>query len=122
MANEERPLGRLESLERHRMSALPVSQAGAVESSCSPTSVKSGRGRWKIGAGLLGVASLAQAALWTMWWEDPTHFKMSILFVWPAALFSLLIWWTFFSGWSATVRFRSAGVGLRQVSCRPKKR
>ena len=50
-----------------------------------------------------------------MWWEDPTHFKMSILFVWPAALFSLLIWWTFFSGWSAKVRFRSVGAGLAIV-------
>ena len=60
-------------------------------------------------------ACLAQALLWAKWWEDPTHFKMSILFVWPAALFSLLIWWTFFSGWSAEVRFRSVGVGFAVV-------
>jgi outer membrane protein assembly factor BamB len=37
---------------------------------------------------------------------------MSVLFVWPAALFSLLIWWTFFSGWSAKVRFGLVGLGI----------
>jgi len=37
---------------------------------------------------------------------------MSILFVWPAAIFSLLIWWTFFSGWSAAVRFGSVIAGI----------
>lgn len=47
-----------------------------------------------------------------MWWEDPTHFKMSLLFVWPAAIFSLLIWWTFFSGWSWTVRLGALGLGF----------
>ncbi len=75
-----------------------------------------GRGRWKIAVGVLAGACLAQALLWAKWWEDPTHFKMSILFVWPAALFSLLIWWTFFSGWSTKVRFRSVGVGLAAVA------
>ena len=70
------------------------------------------RGRWKTGAALFAVACVVQAILWAKWWEDPTHFKMSILFVWPAALFSLLIWWTFFSGWSAEVRYRSVGAGF----------
>ncbi len=37
---------------------------------------------------------------------------MSILFVWPAALFALLIWWTFFSGWSSKVRYRSVALGF----------
>ncbi|MBM4074314.1 MAG: hypothetical protein FJ267_01560 [Planctomycetes bacterium] len=67
------------------------------------------RGRWKIGLGLFVIACIAQAIMWAMWWEDPTHFKMSVLFVWPAALFSLLIWWTFFSGWSSTIRFGLVG-------------
>lgn len=80
-----------------------------------PAVAGSKRGRWKIAVGVLAGACLAQALLWAKWWEDPTHFKMSILFVWPAALFSLLIWWTFFSGWSAKVRFRSVGVGLAVV-------
>ena len=65
-----------------------------------------------IGVGLLCVACLAQGALWARTWEDPTNFKMSILYVWPAALFSLLIWWAFFSGWSADVRFGSVAAGL----------
>jgi outer membrane protein assembly factor BamB len=77
-----------------------------------PASTKSKRGRWKIGAAIFLIASVAQSILWTMWWEDPTHFKMSILFVWPAAIFSLLIWWTFFSGWSAKVRYGLIGLGV----------
>lgn len=70
------------------------------------------QGRWKIGLGLFLIACVAQAILWTLWWENPTHFKMSILFVWPAAVFSLLIWWTFFSGWSAKVRYGSVAAGF----------
>ena len=74
-----------------------------------------GRGRWKIGAALFALACLAQGMLWAMWWEDPTHFKMSVLFVWPAAVFSLLVWWTFFSGWSWRVRLGALGVGCAAV-------
>lgn len=73
------------------------------------------RGQWKIGALLLTVAIVAQASLWTYWWEDPTHFKMSILFVWPAAIFFLAIWWTFFSGWSEVIRFGSMGFAATGV-------
>lgn len=53
--------------------------------------------------------------------DDPTHSKMSVLFVWPAALFSLAIWWTFFSGWSWRVRavpwaaIFAAGIAFIQV-------
>jgi len=94
------------------MSASPAPQDGIAESKPVPAPISKGRGRWKIGAALFTVACVAQALLWAKWWEDPTHFKMSILFVWPAALFSLLIWWTFFSGWSAKVRFRSVGAGF----------
>ena len=61
-------------------------------------------GRWIWAAGILFVACLAQSALWAMWWEDPTHFKMSVLFVWPATLFALTIWWVFLSGWTWRVR------------------
>jgi outer membrane protein assembly factor BamB len=78
-------------------------------------STRSTRGRWKIGAALFSVACIAQAILWTLWWEDSTHFKMSVLFVWPAALFSLLIWWTFFSGWSSKVRYRSVAAGFALI-------
>lgn len=69
-------------------------------------------GRWKLGLAIFVIAWVAQACLWTLWWDNPTHFKMSFLFVWPAALFMLLIWWTFFSGWSSEVRYRSVGLGL----------
>lgn len=62
------------------------------------------------GAAIFLIACIAQSILWTIFWEDPTHFKMSVLFVWPAALFFLLIWWLFFSGWSVAIRFGSVGV------------
>jgi len=65
------------------------------------------RGRWMWGLGILMIACVAQAVLWTLWWDDPTHFNMSILFVWPAALFALTIWWIFFSGWSWVIRLGS---------------
>lgn len=68
------------------------------------------RGRWKWAALILAIACSSQAALWARWWEDPTYFKMSVLFVWPAAIFSLSVWWLFFSGWSWRVRL--GGVGL----------
>ncbi len=50
-----------------------------------------------IGAGILLIAITAQAALWTHYAGDRTLSKMSILYVWPAALFALALWWTFFS-------------------------
>ena len=62
------------------------------------------RGQWKWGLTFLAIACTSQAALWARWWEDPTYFKMSVLFVWPAAIFILSIWWIFFSGWSWRVR------------------
>lgn len=93
------------------MSVPPVSPESSVQSADSPKT-KPRRGRWKIGAAILAIALIAQGCLWTLWWEDPTHFKMSILFVWPAAIFSLLIWWTFFSGWSAKIRYGLVGLGI----------
>jgi outer membrane protein assembly factor BamB len=67
------------------------------------------QGRWVWGAAILAIACIAQSALWAKWWEDPTYFAMSVLFVWPAALFSLGIWWTFFSGWSWRIRLGLVG-------------
>lgn len=67
------------------------------------------KGRWKWAAAILAIAIVAQSILWIRWLEDPTFFKMSVLFVWPAALFALLIWWTFFSGWSWRVRLGTIG-------------
>lgn len=74
-----------------------------------------GQGRWKIGAGLLAVAVAAQIALWAYFADDRTYSKMSVLFVWPAALFALAIWWTFFSGHSWKTRlivWGAIGVGF----------
>ena len=77
----------------------------------APSPSRSLQGRWLWGAGILTIGLFAQSALWALWWEDPTYFKMSVLFVWPAALFALAIWWTFFSGWSQEVRYGSvAGI------------
>ena len=78
----------------------------------SQTTVRDLRGRWIWAAGILLIACTAQGALWYRWWEDPTYFKMSVLFVWPAALFALTIWWTFFSGWSWLIRMGVIGLVL----------
>lgn len=83
--------------------------AVSADTPSNPTTQHSLRGRWKWAAGILSIAIIAQSALWAKWWEDPTYFKMSVLFVWPAALFALLIWWTFFSGWSWRVRLGAIG-------------
>ncbi len=81
-----------------------------TESSVPVTATKTNlRGRWIWAAGILAIACIAQSALWAKWWEDPTYFAMSVLFVWPAALFALAIWWTFFSGWSWTIRLGLVG-------------
>eukprot|EP00456_Euglypha_rotunda_P019996 TRINITY_DN175_c1_g1_i9.p1 TRINITY_DN175_c1_g1~~TRINITY_DN175_c1_g1_i9.p1 ORF type:complete len:556 (-),score=141.26 TRINITY_DN175_c1_g1_i9:78-1745(-) len=101
--------------ERRGMSgSTPSTTDQATTSPPAPT--KSKRGRWKIGAAIFLIACVAQSLLWMKWWEDPTHFKMSILFVWPAAIFSLLIWWTFFSGWSAKVRYGLIAFGIVGLS------
>lgn len=88
--------------------SAPQSENSNVSSSTQAAG-KSFRGRWKWGLAVFVIAWIAQGILWTMWWDDPTHFKMSILFVWPAALFLLTIWWAFFSGWSSYVRFGLLG-------------
>ena len=93
--NEHQPRIRSVSLPQSANSNVPANR----ESSRSAP-----KGRWIWAACILLVACIAQSALWTMWWEDPTHFKMSVLFVWPAAIFALTIWWVFFSGWSMLVR------------------
>ncbi|MFO0918256.1 MAG: PQQ-binding-like beta-propeller repeat protein [Planctomycetaceae bacterium] len=62
-----------------------------------PVTRSVGRGRWIIGVGILTIAVLAQAALWTHYAGDRTLSKMSTLYVWPAAIFALALWWTFFS-------------------------
>lgn len=66
--------------------------------------------RWSIGAGILLIGVMAQVILWQVYAEDPTFTAMSVLWVWPATLFVFAIWWTFFSGWQAVVRFGAWGL------------
>lgn len=70
----------------------------------APAITVPGRGRWKIGAAILAIAVIAQASLLAYFQDDRTFSKMSVLFVWPAALFCLAIWWTFFSAQSWPLR------------------
>ncbi len=60
--------------------------------------------RWPIGAGILLVGVVTQSVFWWRYTEDPTFSAMSVLWVWPATLFLFAIWWSFFSGWSVSVR------------------
>lgn len=76
----------------------------------APAISEPGRGRWKIGAAILVIAAIAQAALLAYFQDDRTFSKMSVLFVWPAALFFLAIWWTFFSAQSWPLRLGVWGV------------
>jgi outer membrane protein assembly factor BamB len=90
--------------------------SAAVDRISDLTPPRPGQGRWKIGAGILFVAILAQLTFWTVYSDDRTNSKMSILFVWPAALFALAVWWTFFSGQSWRTRLAAWGVfGLALV-------
>lgn len=66
------------------------------------------------GVGILSIAVIAHGILLAVFREDSTYSTMSFLFVWPAAIFSLLIWWTFFSGWSWTTRL--VGLGLLAIA------
>src|SRR5581483_4497575 len=47
--------------------------------------------------------------------DDSTFSKMSVLWVWPAALFALFLWWTFFSGFRW--RTRLSVLGALAASC-----
>ncbi len=88
-----------------------MSDAEASADHRSPT-LSSGRGRWKIGVGILLLAILAQGGFLARFYDDRTFSKMSILFVWPAALFALAVWWTWFSAQSWRTRLSVwAGIG-----------
>jgi outer membrane protein assembly factor BamB len=73
------------------------------------------RSTWPIAIMILGVACIAQGAFWIRYRDDATYSKMSVLFVWPAAIFALLVWWTFFSRLSW--RTRLSGLGLLLLAC-----
>lgn len=61
--------------------------------------------RWSAAAVILGLAIAAQVVFLIRFADDPTFSKMSVLWVWPAALFALTLWWIFGSGLTWTTRF-----------------
>jgi len=74
------------------------------------------RTTWPIAAIILGIACIAQAMLWYRFREDSTYSKMSVLFVWPAALFALLLWWVFLSGYLWRTRLMVVGLLVLTVA------
>ncbi len=66
--------------------------------------------RWPYGASILLIGVALQFLFWWMYTDDPTFSAMSVLWVWPATLFTFAIWWTFFSGWSMGVRAGAWGL------------
>ena len=62
----------------------------SVSASSNPTGV-----RWPIPVFILFLAVALQAFFWWIFAEDPTFANFSVLWVWPATLFLLGIWWTF---------------------------
>ena len=95
---------------------MSSSESAALAAVVSTITQPDRRGRWIWAAGILAVASAAQGILWGMWWDDATYSTMSVLFVWPAALFALAIWWLFFSGWSWKIRFGGVALILAGVT------
>ncbi len=66
--------------------------------------------RWRTAAIILGLAIAAQGFFFIRFADDPTFSKMSILWVWPATLFALALWWTFGSGLTWLSRFAGLAV------------
>jgi outer membrane protein assembly factor BamB len=81
-----------------------ASAGSAHNSASTAVSALRQRFRWWPVPVVLGVAALAQWGLWQYFEGDSTFSKMSVLLVWPAACFTLLLWWIFWSGLSFTVR------------------
>jgi outer membrane protein assembly factor BamB len=82
-----------------------------TDSSTTPAPVRRSFPRWLIGVGLLAVGVVAQTFFAFRFAEDPTFFKMSFLWVWPATLFAFTLWWLFASGLSWRVKL-SPLIGL----------
>ncbi len=80
------------------------------ERSASPT-----LRRWIWPGVTLLLAGVAQTALYLTYSEDRTMLIMTTLFVWPATIFSLLLWWVFGSGF--TWRSRLIGLGSLLFVC-----
>ena len=69
---------------------------------------KLARYRWHAAATIFSLGVIAQALLWTIWQGNRTFQVFSVLYVWPADLFVLLLWWLFWPG--CRLRTRLLGV------------
>lgn len=65
--------------------------------------------RWWLPAGELTIAVIAQGVLWQVFAEDRTYSAMSVLFVWPAAIFGVFLWWLLLSRYRWRTRFGVLG-------------
>lgn len=65
--------------------------------------------RWWLPLGELTIAVIAQGILWQVFAEDRTYSKMSVLFVWPAAIFGVFLWWLLLSRYRWRTRFGVLG-------------
>jgi len=68
--------------------------------------------RWKLGSILLLIPIVATAVAWFSFRGDLTTQVMWLYFIWPAALFVMLLWWAFLSGLPARTRI----VGLAMLA------
>lgn len=66
--------------------------------------------RWWLPLGELTIAVVAQGILWQVFAEDRTYSAMSVLFVWPAAIFGVFLWWLLLSRYRWRVRFGVLGL------------
>lgn len=74
--------------------------------------------RWWIPLCAVGVGIVAQGAIWsrTIPANDRTYTIMSLLFVWPAVLFVVGLWWLFASGFSRWVRLGLVALAVLAIS------
>lgn len=69
----------------------------------TPSSPPTAR-RWIWPVVTIVLALIGQGVLYALFHEDRTMLMMTLLFVWPATIFSLFLWWLLGSGYSWTVR------------------
>ena len=90
--------------------AMEEAPAPNETDSNSPATGQPGRFRWKPAVVILALGIVAHASLWQRFSGDRTYEVFSFLYVWPADLFLLGLWWTFASG--LAWRSRMIGWGI----------
>jgi outer membrane protein assembly factor BamB len=90
------------------MCATPISAVVSIPS----TAVRVRPFRWWWGALILLIGASAQTFFGIRYAEDPTFAKMSVLWVWPATLFALTVWWVFGSGLTWRIKLVPFLVGV----------